>query len=82
MACFACERGDGRLSLHHFDPGGCEGKMSTTKQEPKHQIIRQAMPTGDVMWHIISCVCGARIATTTSLKIADRKAEYHLEVYR
>lgn len=23
--CVACERDDGPLSLHHFDPGGCDG---------------------------------------------------------
>lgn len=29
-------------------------------------------------YHLITCTCGARVATTNSLEIADRKAEYHL----
>jgi hypothetical protein len=26
VTCQACDRGDGMLSLHHFDPGGCHGQ--------------------------------------------------------
>jgi hypothetical protein len=55
--------------------------MMATKA-PAHTIIRQMMETGDIRWHVITCTCGARIATTSSLKIADRKAENHLAVYR
>jgi hypothetical protein len=46
----------------------------------QHQIIRQAIlgPTGFL--HVIECSCGRRIVRTASLKIAQRMAEYHLEV--
>lgn len=52
--------------------------MATRTEQ--HQIIRRAIqgPTGLV--HVIECTCGRRIAMTNSLKIAQRKADYHLEV--
>jgi hypothetical protein len=50
--------------------------------ETAHTIIRQAIDTPMGTMHKIECSCGRRIAMTNSLKIADQKAEYHLEVAR
>lgn len=48
--------------------------------DERHTIIRQAISEGAKMRHIIECTCGRKIANTTSLTVADRKAGYHLEV--
>ena len=48
--------------------------------EPNHTIIRQAIETPMGLVHKITCTCGRQIAMTNSLKIAERKAGYHLEV--
>ncbi len=48
--------------------------------EPKHTIIRQAIETPMGFAHKITCTCGRQITLTNSLKIAERKADYHLEV--
>ena len=55
--------------------------MATT-QEPKHQIIRQAIQGPGGWLHKIECTCGRRITLTNSLKIAQFKADAHLEVER
>lgn len=47
-----------------------------------HQIIRQAIMTPMGFAHKIECTCGRKITLTNSLKIAEQKAQNHLNVAR
>lgn len=46
----------------------------------EHQIINEIIDTPMGYMHNVRCSCGKRVAMTNSAKIANRNAEYHLEV--
>lgn len=48
--------------------------------EPKHTIIRQEIWTPMGPAQKVECTCGRKITMTNSLKIAQQKADYRLEV--
>lgn len=52
-----------------------------TKQEPKHQIIRQTIQTPMGFAHKVECTCGRQIVLTSSIRRADLRAEEHLEAH-
>jgi hypothetical protein len=53
MSCFACERGDGPMSLHHWDDDGCKGTYGGATftlechpdPENKSLLIKRIEPT-------------------------------------